>query len=182
MPSATPLATRNSILNTPPWKIFASFIIGVLASEFIALVTAKYFSWSMDYGPYPTLRYGLITLLMWVYPYFVGRELSRMRGSVTAHRLILWIGLLAVVNNIVSVYYTETFGVAWPVVLVTVLVNVFCLITVLSFPARELKSIELKRKSRFAEHWNELLQFMLWPFCVWWLQRRLTESVNKALR
>jgi hypothetical protein len=171
----------KSILTLPAWKPLLAFIVCILFSQVIALAAAKYFNWSMDYGPYPTLRYTLIALILLTYPYFVGRALSRLAGSQTAHRRILWTFLLAIVNNVLSVYYTETYGLAWPVVLITLLVNIFCVIVIISFPARELKSIELKRNARFHEHFNELLQFMLWPFCVWRLQSRLAAIATQSV-
>jgi hypothetical protein len=167
----------KSILTTPAWKLFLAFLVGMLAAELVALYLARYLNWNMNYGPYQTLRFGLITLILWTYPYLVGRALSQRAGIRTAHRQVLWIVLIALVNNVFSVYYTETYGPGWLALLITAVVNIFCLLAVYSFPARELKSIELNRRARFVECLREILQFLFWPVAVWWLQPTLTYIV-----
>jgi hypothetical protein len=164
----------RSILTVPAWKILLSFIAGVFSAEIIAWTFARYFNWNTEYGLYPTVRYALIILVWWTYPYLVGRALGRLAGKEKAGRQILLIILIAIVNNVFSVYYTETNGPAWQGILITSLINVYCIIAIFSFPARELKSIELGRRPYFYEILRELLQFMLWPLCAWRLQGRLT--------
>jgi hypothetical protein len=159
----------KSILSASALSLFVVFAGGVIVAEVVARVAATYFDWNRSYGPYPTLRYGLITLLLWTYPYLVGRALCRRAGT-TGHRRVLWVILLAIINNVLSVYLTESYGPLWYLVLITVLLNVFCLLQVLSFPSRELKSLQLKRRATLPEYWRELLMFAAWPLCVWWLQ------------
>jgi len=162
---------NKSILTVPAWKLFIAFIAGMIASELVALAAASFFDWNRHYGPYPTLRYGLMTLISWTYPYLVGRALSQRSG---AHWQVLAIIVVGIFINTVSVYFTEVYGVAWYVVLAVLSVNMLCLVKVLSFPARELKSMVLKRRAQFPEYWRELVQFTLWPFFVWRLQPLLT--------
>jgi hypothetical protein len=164
----------RSILAVPAWRILLSFIAGVFAAEIIAWTLARYFNWNTDYGLYPTLRYALIILVWWTYPYLVGRALGKFAGNEKADRQILVIILIAIVNNVFSVYYTETNGPSWQAILITALINVYCTIAIFSFPARELKSIEIGHRVYFHEIWRELLQFMLWPLFAWRLQGRLT--------
>jgi hypothetical protein len=170
---------KQSILTVPAWILFLAFSAGIVSSEIAALVAASLFNWNMDYGPYPTLRFGLISLVWWSYPYLVGRALYQRSMAPGKHRAILFVIMAAIVNNALSVYLIESYGLRWYIVLITIVVNVFSLVTVFSFPAMALRSIRLKRRARFPEAWNELLKFLLWPFCVWWLQPVLS-SIGKT--
>ena len=141
----------KSILTVSAWKLFIGFVVGMVAAQIIALVVATHFGWNPEYGPSPTLKYALMT-----------------------HLRILLVVVMAIITNTLSVYFTEVYGVVSAVIGITVVANIFCLIAVISFPARELKSIELMRTARFWEFWRELMLFLLWPVSVWWLQPRLT--------
>ena len=165
------------ILKVPAWQLFLAFVVGLFAAEAAALTIARFLEWNTQYGPYPTLRFGLVTLLLWTYPYLVGKAISQ-RARTARHRRVLAIILLAIFNNALSVYLTESFGPAWYIVLITVLVNIFCLLEVLSYPARELKSLQLKRRAQLPEYGRELLTFAAWPICVWWLQPALARAVR----
>ncbi len=157
----------KSILTIPPWVLFFSFCLGAIVIHFIALALAQYFGWSLDYGPYPTLRYALFTLLLWAYPYFVGLALSRTTGSRAIQQQMVLIVLVAIINNAFSVFFTETNGLVWYMILITILINIFCIVIVFTIPACELKSIELQRKAKLYEYWPEMIQFMIWPISVW---------------
>jgi hypothetical protein len=173
---------NKSILTAPAWKLFLAFVAGTLASVLIAFATAKYFNWNVYYGPHPTLRYALITMILWSYPYLVGRELirkTRPAAVLYEDRQMALIVFLALVNNIFIVYYTENYGLLWPVILLSMSVNIFCMIKVFSFPARELKSIKLNRRARSSEIWLEVILFVFWPLSVWWLQPTL-QSIGAA--
>jgi hypothetical protein len=171
---------KESILTIPAWQLFLAFVIGSVISEISAFAAAAYFNWDLLYGPYPTLRVGLEMLIGLTYPYLVGCELSRRRATgsrPTSHKRIILTLLVAIVVNLLSVYYMEVYGFLSIVAAMTALFNLIFLLTVISFPARELKSIELKRRAGFIESWKEMLQFMIWPVSVWWLQPTLTYIV-----
>lgn len=50
-----------------------------------------------------------------------------------------------------------------------------CFLFVLSWPARPLKSIELRRNAGIWEYIPDAFQFIVWPMGVWWIQPRLND-------
>jgi hypothetical protein len=163
---------NKSILTFPAWMLFVGFFLAATVADVAASMIGKNLGWDWDYGAFPTLRFGLISLVWWSYPYMVGRALSQ-QSYPRAHKAILLIVLLAIVNNALSVYLSEAYGVIWYIVLITIVMNVYCAIRVFAFPAIELKSRKLGRRARLPEAWSELLLFVLWPLCVWWTQQAL---------
>jgi hypothetical protein len=52
---------------------------------------------------------------------------------------------------------------------------------IFSFPARPLKSIELKRNAGIWEYTPEAFQFLFWPLGLWWTQPTINRIVTKEL-
>ena len=48
-----------------------------------------------------------------------------------------------------------------------------------AFPAREIRSIELKRNAGIWEYASETFQMIYWPLAVLWMQPRVNKIANK---
>lgn len=172
---------RKTIFSTSPWVLFIAFFLGATAADVAASMVGKSLGWDWDYGAFPTLRFSLISLVWWSYPLLVTRALS-ITFDPGSYRKLLWVILLAVVNNALSVNLINTYGLIWYIILITAVINLFCAASVFVFPARALKSAELNRAARIYDYWREYLLFVLWPLCAWWLQPRLKSISHEAAK
>ena len=60
------------------------------------------------------------------------------------------------------------------------IVGLAALLVLNSYPARQLKSIELRRDATLWEYIPETFQFLAWPLGIFWLQPRLNRLAEKA--
>lgn len=56
-----------------------------------------------------------------------------------------------------------------------------CLIFLSSLPAKQLKSIELKRNAGVWEYVPDTFNFLLWPLGIFWIQPRLNRLLEKRI-
>ena len=54
----------------------------------------------------------------------------------------------------------------------------FALLHIIAFPAKVLKSIELKREAKFGEYIGLFFMIIFWPFCIWFIQPRINRIAN----
>lgn len=68
-----------------------------------------------------------------------------------------------------------------PVAIATGVIYLLCWIFLCSLPAKQLKSIELKRNAGVWEYAPDTFNFLLWPLGIFWIQPRLNRLLEKRI-
>lgn len=167
------------------WEIFLGFILVTLLTNVILDAVLGYFG----YSPFDKLSRAtnfLLTFPLYLsYPFLVGQDLntrlnrqSKFKPTSTSS-LIIPLSTLIVIYFI-GLFYLDQNSPIWIIVLLMA-INLFLMMKIFSFPARPLKSMELKRNAGLWEYTPEAFQFLCWPLGVWWTQPTINRLVTKEI-
>jgi hypothetical protein len=167
---------RKTILERKNWEIFLVFI----AIQFLVLPTIVIMSWLFGPGP-DTVTVQLIEFfasgtLYFSYPIIVGHRLNHI---LAGHENLKLTSVQVIRACIIVMTISYVVGLSWdiaePWAYLIPLTAIPCFLVITSWPARPLKSIELRRNAGIWEYIPEAFQFILWPLAVWWIQPRLND-------
>jgi hypothetical protein len=168
------------ILTTKAWVIFLFFlfIVGptVILMDYIGIV--------FDYEPVAILGQIVLLSIYFLYPMLVGFRLRAILSSQPLYTKRKNTSL-AIDCCIIAIAYvtTELFqvhGKAPNIFLAIVgIAGLVSFIRLGSFPAHEIKSIELKRNAGIWEYVSETFQMIYWPLGVLWMQPRINRIASK---
>jgi hypothetical protein len=170
---------RMDILTVREWKLF-------LISAFILLATFILIESITSFleSEIVTFLGGLVILAVYfIYPVWVGLLLRDMLSSQPHYTrrsnasLILDGCLIAVAYGAQEIRYQR--GEASIFLGVIGVLGVVGIVRLASFPAHEIKSIELKRNAGLWEYVSEAFQMLYWPLGVLWMQPRINRIANK---
>ena len=167
---------NRSILKRKNWEIFIVFI----AVQFLVLPTIVTLSFLFGPGP-ESITVQLIEFLAtgalyFSYPVIVGLRLNNMVAGQEKFKLTSIQFITTCIITMTTSYIVGlSFDIAKPWEYLIPLTIIPCFLVVASWPARPLKSIELRRNAGMWEYIPDAFQFILWPLGVWWIQPRLNE-------
>jgi hypothetical protein len=173
----------KTVLKRKNWEIFLVFI----AVQFLVLPTIIIVSFLFGPGPESVtvqlIEFFVTGLVYFSYPVMVGLKLNQLvsgqeKFKVTSTQFIMTCIIIMTTGYILGL--TLNIGRPWYYLIpMTVLP---CFLIILSWPARPLKSIELRRNAGIWEYVPEAFQFIVWPLGVWWIQPRLNGLDEEKVR
>ncbi len=173
----------KAILRRKNWEIFLVFI----TVQFLVLPTIMTVSFLLGPGPesitVQLIEFFATGLLYFSYPVVVGLKLNQIvsqqeKFKVTSTQFITTCVIIMTTAYILRL----TLHVGQPWGYLIPLVGVPCFLFISSWPARPLKSIELRRNAGIWEYVPEAFQFIVWPLGVWWIQPRLNDLEEAKIR
>lgn len=166
---------RQLILTSRHWQIFIAFLAMILLAEYLVDIISNLFSYDFLSNQYRATRILLTTPVVLSYPLLAGFGLDdKLKDSEKFQRTTNW-RLLALTVIFLATYLLAIFSVDNDSIIFYGLsaINIASFVSLSSFPARRLKSIELKRNAGIWEYTPEAFQFLCWPLGVWWTQPRI---------
>jgi hypothetical protein len=169
------------ILTQKHWVIFISFLALTVLAEVVVSFIAHIFNFGWLGRPRQVSEFLLQMPLYFSYPFLIGNALNhRLKGHTKFERLAtLHLAIIAGLffgAYLLRLAVIDT-GSAFDLLLWSI--NVVCWLILFSVPAKQLKSIELKRNAGIWEYVPETFQIICWPLGVWWLQPRLNKIATK---
>jgi hypothetical protein len=171
----------QSILARKNWEIFLIF----LAAQFLSFVIIEALRSVFDVRPVDA-GYSAVEFLIGVpvylsYPVLVGLRLNKMLAGVAKFRITtpkVWIVRILVMTicYLLALFLIKDQFI-YPIL---AMISIVCFVSVLSLPARPLKSIELRRNAGIWEYIPEAFQFVLWPLGIWWMQPRVNKIEKRT--
>jgi hypothetical protein len=172
---------KISVLTQKHWVIFIAFFAVMVGKEVILEFIANTFN--LDWGDkgYTIGEFLLTMPVYFSYPFLVGYELNvKLKGHTKFERLATH--YLVIITGLFFAAYMTRLSVidsGSPSDYLLWTINVVCWLILFSVPAKQLKSIELKRNAGIWEYVPETFQFTCWPLGVWWIQPRLNKTATK---
>lgn len=171
------------ILNIKAWVIFLGFLL--IFGPMVILVD---FIGSHLNDPLVTIL-GIIFLLTFyfLYPLLVGLRLRSLLSSQTRYvtkrdiSLILDWCLVLVPYSIMGVVNFRQ-QVPDLIMMAVGVVGLAGVVRLGSFPAHQIRSIELKRNAGIWEYVSETFQMIYWPLGVLWMQPRINKIAQEPLK
>lgn len=171
------------ILNIKGWVIFLGFIL--IFGPMVILVD---FIGSHLNDPLITIL-GIIFLLTFyfLYPLLVGLRLRSLLSSQTHYVTKRDISLIldwCVVLVPYSIMGVVNFREQMPdfIMVVVGVVGLVGVVRLGSFPAHQIRSIELKRNAGSWEYVSETFQMIYWPLGVLWMQPRINKIAARTIK
>ncbi len=169
------------ILKSTHWAIFLGIVLLTFLAEYLTDITASLLLYDFQTDEYRAIRTTLTTLILLPYPLFAGFELDdRLAKCEKFERVPRWrpiaFVMIFLTTSFLAIITTERGSLAF---FGLGAINIVSFLGVFSFPARRLKSIELRRNAGIWEYTPETFQFLVWPLGVWWLQPRLNKIAAK---
>jgi hypothetical protein len=117
------------------------------------------------------------------YPMLIGRDLNiqlsrQGKFKPSSIRSLIVPSIVLIINFLIGLYLERP--IMWITLSLTA-INLICLLRIVSVPARQLKSIELRRNAGVWEYVPETFQFLYWPLGVWWTQPRINRMTTKEV-
>jgi hypothetical protein len=173
----------NLILKRKNWQIFIVYYFLQLAVVFPLNILIHLFAPRPENVLFQLIEFFLSMGLYFSYPILVGLRLNTM---LTAHRNFKLTSVKSIIICLIVVatlyVFDLTFDVPLPWYYLFPLTLIPCALIGASWPARPLKSIELRRNAGIWEYIPDAFQFVFWPLGVWWLQPRLNEIDETKVR
>ena len=121
-------------------------------------------------------------LVLISYPLLTWKRLSDLlSGQVLFERTHLWKVTAAAVAAVgLSTLAPLVYG-RFPKDIVVSFVLLFLISFICGVPAKQLKSIELKRNAGVWEYVPEAFQFLMWPLGVLWIQPRINRILERKI-
>ena len=121
-------------------------------------------------------------LLLISYPLLTWKRLSDLlAGQVLFERTHPWKVIAAAVAVVGLSTLAPLVDGRFPQDIVVSFTLLFLLSFICGVPAKQLKSIELKRNAGFWEFVPEAFQFLLWPLGVLWIQPRINRILERKI-
>ena len=167
----------KDILTTKHWAIFLLFLVAFALLNLLG----DYFGVSP--GDKDKVLKLPVLMIFLIYPLLVGQ---RLRSILSAHvlfkaksnvSLVLDFFLLAIP------YFIIRFADSKNLLLngVFAVIGSVGFVRISAYPARELRSIELRRNAGIWEYTWETLQILYWPMGIWWIQPRINKIINRKI-
>lgn len=174
---------RLSILKQRHWTIFIAFLVCMLGAHLIVEFIADIFDLRWFDKSKQVTEFLLTMPVLFSYPFLVDQQLrSKLKGQVnfkrTTNSYLIIVTVLFLATYLLTIFAAEFESIVFYVLGI---INALCMLTLFSFPARLLKSIELKRNAGLWEYVPETFQFLCWPLGVWWIQPRLSKIATKNI-
>jgi hypothetical protein len=165
---------KKTILERKNWEIFI-VLIGMQLLVLPTITVLSYLGGPGQESLFFQLAEFLGTMTLYFsYPVMVGLKLNKMlarqqKFNGTTTRFIVACLFIMTTSYIVdlSVDIAEPWHYVIPLTLIP------CFVFVAAWPARPLKTIELRRNAGIWEYIPDAFQFIVWPLGVWWIQPRL---------
>jgi hypothetical protein len=171
---------RVDTLTIKPWIIF--FIFPFIIGPMIILI--DYISSILNSGIATFFGTLVVLASYFLYPFLVGLRLRTILSSHPLYTrksnasLIFDCSLIAIpcATQELLRYHEGGFNIFLGAIGVLGIVGI---VRLASFPAHEIKSIELKRNAGIWEYVSETFQMLYWPLGALWMQPRINSISNK---
>ena len=172
---------KELILTRKHWQVFIGLLVGLFLAEYLVDIVANVLGYQFLSKEYTAIRLLLTTPVVISYPLFIGLGLNaRLRDKEKFQQTTYWRPLLLTViflaTYLLVIFVVDNESIEFYGLGV---INATSLISIFSFPARRLKSIELKRNAGIWEYTPETFQFLCWPLGIWWTQPRLNKIATR---
>ena len=188
----TPLAVSRSkrlhfnamaidILNIKPWVIFLAFLL--IFGPMVVLI--DYIEFLLDDPVVTILATVFVLTIYFLYPMLVGLKLRSLLSSQTRYvkrtdisLMLDWCMILIPYSFTSLVNFRESM----PNIIVVAIgvVGLIGIARIGSFPAYQIRSIELRRNAGTWEYISETLQMIYWPLGVLWMQPRINKIATRT--
>ena len=198
----------SKFLQLPHWKLFI-LVAGIPFVSMIVLIIIQVTTLMTQHTPRPEsffplfLVFPIVMLLaatvQFYWQWSVATGLNTYLHPETQLRLkrfkffffvpLIYFGIIFIAGIVIMPQIQfgneqpPSVGFILPIILVMVLLHffsIFCIIYVLYFIAKTLKSVELQREAHFSDYIGEFFLMWFFPVGIWFIQPRINKIVQKG--
>lgn len=172
----------TDILKVKSWVIFLAFLL--IVGPIVVLMDYIVFSLG---NPLVTICGRLFVLAVYfLYPMLVGLKLRSLLALQTLYNRRNSVSLILDSSMVLIPYmltgFFELHGELSNVVAIAIAATgVIGIVRIASFPAHEIRSIELRRNAGIWEYVSETVQMIYWPIGVLWMQPRINNIAARTI-
>ncbi len=196
----------NKFLHLPHWKLFI-LVVGVPFVTMIVLMIILFATLMTQHNPRPEsvfpifFIFPIIALIAFTVQFYwqwsVATGLNGYLNPETRLRLkrfkffffvpLIYFGIIFIGGSFILPQFQfgngqpPSIGFVLPFILIMMLMHffsIFCLIYIIYFIAKTLKSVELQREAHFSDYIGEFFLMWFFPVGIWFIQPRINKIVQ----